>query len=436
MSRPRVQPLPYVRDAGAWFERLRSLPQPVWLDSGGSGIDILAAAPVEFRRFAPGEAGAVAATLRDWMGAGTAPPSGLPFAGGIIGYLGYELGRAWQGLPPAHQHSLPPAAFGRYDWALVVDHRQCAAWLVGQGEATRTEDAWEALCRRFASPAAPADPAPGGAGEILGDSLPWPAYRDAFARIHHYLREGDIYQVNLTRCLEARSSEPAWSLYRRLRALSPAPWGAFLDHGDFQLLSNSPEQFLSLHGRRVETRPIKGTRPRADDAEQDRRLRTALAASEKDRAENLMIVDLLRNDLGRVCAPGSIAVPELFAVESFATVHHLVSTVTGELAEGRDAVDLLQACFPGGSITGAPKRRAMQVIDELEPVSREAYCGSLFRLGYDGALESSIAIRTLVREGERLRYWAGGGIVADSSAEAEFREADDKAAAFRRLLGA
>ncbi len=431
-----IEELAWRPDAAAWFAAIDDLPVPVWLDSGdGLGrYDILTAAPRALQRLAPGEGGLLDGLLHEWLGTPVPVPAGLPFAGGVVGYLGYELGREWEELGAAHPVELPVAVLGLYDWAVVSDHRRRRAWLVGQGRDPATRKRWRDLCGRLRAPApvAEATPVPGRLGAA---SLPWPDYAVAFERAGRYLRDGDIYQVNLTRCLEAASDEPAWSLYRRLRRFSPAPYGAFMDFGDFQLLSNSPEQFLSLREGRVSTRPIKGTRPRAEDPDEDARLRAELADSPKDRAENLMIVDLLRNDLGRVCRPGSIEVPRLFAVESYATVHHLVSTVQGELAPGRDALDLLRACFPGGSVTGAPKHRAMQIIDELEPVSREVYCGSVLRLGFDGGLDSSISIRTLVRQGRRLRYWAGGGIVADSTAEAEFREAWDKAAAFLRLLG-
>ena len=212
------------------------------------------------------------------------------------------------------------------------------------------------------------------------------------------------------------------------------PFAACLNTPACQVLSNSPERFLKVADGAVETRPIKGTRPRARHPQEDLWLAEALRHSIKDRAENLMIVDLLRNDLGKVCACGSVRVPALFAVESFATVHHLVSTVTGKLSTGRDALDLLRACFPGGSITGAPKLRAMQIIEEREPHARAVYCGSIGYIGFDGAMDTSIAIRTLVHENGRLSFSAGGGVVADSSLEAEYRETFDKAAAILHWL--
>ena len=437
VTTPTKLELPWRDDISSWFECIRDLPCPVWLDSGGGSgtrYDILAAAPVSLHRVAPGEGGGIAPALRQMLGQAVAVPAGLPFCGGAIGCLGYEVGREWKGMQPAHALARPIAVFGQYDWAIVADHLQRRVWLVSGGRGDLPDAQWAALRARLEME--PVDTAPRPLpGQLRGNSLEWAAYRRAFERVQHYLREGDIYQVNLTRRFEACSTEDAYSLYRRLREISPAPYGAFLDFGDFQLLSNSPEQFLSLDaGGRVTTRPIKGTRPRAADPARDAQLRADLLASEKDRAENLMIVDLLRNDLGQVCREGSIEVPELFAVASFAKVHHLVSTVTGQLAKGRDAIDLLRACFPGGSITGAPKQRAMQIIDELEPVSRELYCGSVFYLGYDGRMDSSITIRTVLKHDSQLYYWAGGGIVADSEAKAEYRESEDKAAAFLQLL--
>ena len=439
MNGAGVIELPWRDDLEFWFECIRDMPYPVWLDSGsvaGARYDILTAAPVAIKRLSRGEGSEAVVELRHMLGA-VSPvfQAGWPFSGGVIGYLGYELGREWMGLVSGRAAALPVAVFGLYDWAIVVDHFRRRVALLTSGRHEQTRGLLDELRDRLLGDGAVAsDPAQEVAGR-LENSLEWPAYREAFSRVQHYLREGDIYQVNLTRRFEASSGEDAWSLYRRLRTISPAPYGAFLDLGDFQLLSNSPEQFLSLDAAGlVTTRPVKGTRPRAPDPVADARQRAELLASDKDRAENLMIVDLLRNDLGRVCRPGTIEVPQLFAVESFARVHHLVSTVVGRLREDRDALDLLQACFPGGSITGAPKRRAMEIIDELEPVSREAYCGSVFYLGYDGRMDSNIAIRSIVRQGEQLYYWAGGGIVADSLADAEYRETLDKAAAFLQLL--
>jgi para-aminobenzoate synthetase component 1 len=253
-------------------------------------------------------------------------------------------------------------------------------------------------------------------------------YLEAVARVIEYIFAGDIFQANLSQRLQARLVGTPFELYRRLRQCNPAPFAAYLDFGRVVVASSSPERFLRVHdGRAVETRPIKGTRPRGVGPEHDAALALALAESDKDRAENVMIVDLLRNDLSRVCRPGTVRVPELFALEHYQTVHHLVSTVVGELAPEHGPVDLLRAAFPGGSITGAPKVRAMQIIAELEPTRRAVYCGSIGYLSVTGALDTSIVIRTYLLLGRDVYFQVGGGIVADSDPEEEYRETLDKA---------
>jgi para-aminobenzoate synthetase component 1 len=253
------------------------------------------------------------------------------------------------------------------------------------------------------------------------------AYQDAVARVIEYILAGDIFQANLSQRLEAPLVGTPLELYRRLRSRNPAPFSAFLDFGDLVVASSSPERFLRAADGHVEARPIKGTRPRGVGPEHDAALALALAESDKDRAENVMIVDLLRNDLSRVCEPGSVRVPELFALEQYATVHHLVSTVVGDLVPTRDAADLLRAAFPGGSITGAPKVRAMQIIAELEPTRRGVYCGAIGYWSVTGALDTSIVIRTYLVLGDAVYFQVGGGVVADSEPEQEYRETLDKA---------
>lgn len=433
--------LAYRSDVSAWFQALQHLSAPVWLDSGRPGqslgrYDVLAADPIEQVEVPASDWQQGLATLRQVIQQNRPCPPELPFCGGAIGFLSYEFGRAMMGLPAATQRLLSAdLQFAVYEWALVADHERCTAQLVGsdpdQLRAVRDllSDVVDATDQQQRKPEWMDQPA---SGEATA------AYQDAFARIQHYIREGDIYQVNFTRRWQAEAPPrmSADQLYLNLREISPAPFGAYLGFDGCQVLSNSPEQFLRYNpaDRQVLTKPIKGTRPRSVDQRQDERLAQLLRNSPKDKAENLMIVDLLRNDLGRVCTPGTISTPSLFALESYATVHQLVSTVKGELAVDKDAVDLLQACFPGGSITGAPKLRAMQIIDELETQSRELYCGSVFRLGFDGALDSNITIRTVLRQRQQLYYWAGGGIVADSGCQSEYQESHDKAAAFRRLL--
>ncbi len=261
-------------------------------------------------------------------------------------------------------------------------------------------------------------------------------YLDAVARVREYIVAGDIFQANLSQRFQAPLGEPPFELYRRLRCRNPAPFSAYLGFDGLEVVSASPERFLRLdeNRRHVETRPIKGTRPRGLGPMHDAALGRALAESEKDRAENVMIVDLLRNDLSRVCRPGTVRVPELFALEHHPTVHHLVSTVVGELDPAADAVDLLRATFPGGSITGAPKVRAMEIIAELEPTRRGVYCGAIGYLSGTGAMDTSIVIRTFLALRGQVYFQAGGGIVADSDPELEYRETVDKARALIEAL--
>ncbi len=252
------------------------------------------------------------------------------------------------------------------------------------------------------------------------------AYEQAFNTIQDFIVAGDCYQVNLARRFKAGYQGTPWSAYKALRLTANGPFSGFLDAGDRQILSFSPERFLSVTEGKVQTRPIKGTRPRSHKPEEDARTAEELLQSKKDRAENLMIVDLLRNDIGKNCAPGSVSVDELFGLESYPAVHHLVSTISGRLTSGHGALDLLRDCFPGGSITGAPKRRAMEVIAMLEPDRRGPYCGSLFYIEPGGNMDSNITIRTLLCEGGEISCWGGGGLVADSTCETEYQETWDK----------
>jgi para-aminobenzoate synthetase component 1 len=270
-------------------------------------------------------------------------------------------------------------------------------------------------------------------GKIISNFTP-DSYASAFAAVQNYLRAGDCYQINLAQRFSAAATGDALGAYLTLRNLSPAPYSAFLNFPQSKILCASPERFLRVQNGSVETKPIKGTRPRSSDAQLDRQLGEALRSHPKDRAENLMIVDLLRNDLGKSCIPGSVRVPKLFELETFANVHHLVSTVEGKLAEGRDALDVLRDCFPGGSVTGAPKQRAMQIIEQLEPNHRGIYCGAIGYVGFDGNMDSNIVIRTLVYSDNKIHCWAGGGIVADSEEKSEYQETLDKASAMLELL--
>jgi para-aminobenzoate synthetase component 1 len=375
----------------------------------------------------------------------TQPAGPVPFGGGAVGFFGYELGGVLERLPRRHPDDLgiPDMAMMLFDVVLAFDHAARRAWIVSTGQ---PEAAGAARQRRAAQrlnqaltwlgETRPVPPVP---------RLTWrrelarPEYETRVRRVLDYIFAGDIFQANFTTRYLAERPENAdpLAVYLALRAKSPAPFGAFLDCGPhLAIASASPERFLRLDaGGSVETRPIKGTMPRHPDAEEDRRLAEMLQASPKDRAENLMIVDLLRNDIGRVATIGSVRVPALWEVESFAAVHHLVSAVTATLAPGRDAVDLLRAAFPGGSVTGAPKIRAMEIIDELEAARRGPYCGAIGWLGFDGAMDTSIVIRTVVITPEKLVAQAGGGIVADSEPGAEYDEMLAKILPLLQALG-
>ena len=367
----------------------------------------------------------------------------VPFGSGAIGYLSYDLGHALERMPrtAVDDLQLPDLYFTFHDFVLAYDHLGRRWHLAGEdlhrGERpslARRRNEVMALAKKAGHARLPeisrAEPVRFSSNFTRDD------YLRAIGQAKHYIREGDIYQVNLSQRFRAPAPGPAWPLYQRLRWTNPAPFAAFLQAGDFQVLSSSPERFLKVATGRVETRPIKGTRPRGRTPAEDARLAQELLTSEKDHAELNMIVDLERNDLGRVCAYGTVRVTRHAALESYARVHHLVSTVEGQLRCGKDPVDLIRAAFPGGSITGAPKIRAMQIIDELEPTSRSVYTGAIGWLGFNGDLDLNIAIRTMIAKGGEVFFQAGGGIVADSDPEAEYQETLDKAQALFEALNA
>ena len=444
--------LPYRENSAALFEAVADLPWAVFLDSGRhhltqSRYDIIAAEPyitlttrarlteirgeaIELSREDPLQ------LLRQHLAIDPAAQSELPFCGGALGYFSYDLARRYERLPALAEDSekMPEMAIGIYDWAVVVDHLERRAWLVGQGRDPETDWKWDRLVARFSAPATERARMPFRITAPLASNLSHDAYAAAFHRVLDYIKAGDCYQINLAQRFSAPAAGDPWLAYQALRVINPAPYSAFLNTPYGTILSASPERFLKIEDRVVETKPIKGTRPRAGHPRLDAELIAELQSSTKDRAENVMIVDLLRNDLSKNCELGSVKVTKLFEVESYATVHHLVSTVTGKLRQEREAFDLLRGCFPGGSITGAPKLRAMQIIEELEPQRRGVYCGAIGYIGCDGNMDLNIAIRTLVYAGGSIRFSAGGGIVADSKLEDEYQETFDKAAAMLKLL--
>jgi para-aminobenzoate synthetase component I len=358
----------------------------------------------------------------------TPPLPGLPFSGAAIGTVGYEAGAARDKVYPNSPDDLglPDLAFAFYDDFVVHDHLTGNTALVAS-----TAAGLEALRVLVRSAPRPLPPSTVG---LLRPDLTRDAYSRALARIRDYIAAGDTYQVNFTHRFTAPFSGSAAALHARLRALNPAPHSAYLDFGDFQLVSSTPERLLRVVGRRLETRPIKGTVPRLPDPVADAAQRAALLASAKDHAELLMIVDLARNDLGRVAEPGSVRVTARHDLETYATVHHLVATVEATLADGRDRFDALRALHPGGSITGAPKIRAMQIINELEPVRRHAYTGALGWFGYDGDADLAIAIRTITCTRGVATYHVGGGITWDSDPDSEYEETLHKGRALRQAL--
>ncbi|XTZ40112.1 aminodeoxychorismate synthase component 1 [Salmonella enterica] len=352
----------------------------------------------------------------------------LPFQGGALGLFGYDLDRRFEKLPSlaAQDITLPDMAVAIYDWALIVDHQRQQVTLLSHSN-VHARHAW--LKAQTPQP-----------GEAFRLTSPWQAnmtraeYGEKFRQVQRWLQSGDCYQVNLAQRFQAHYRGDEWQAFCRLNQENRAPFSAFLRLAQGAILSLSPERFIRLTGDDIETRPIKGTLPRLTDAQADALQAEKLAASPKDRAENLMIVDLMRNDIGRVAVPGSVRVPELFAVEPFPAIHHLVSTITARLLADCHACDLLRAAFPGGSITGAPKVRAMEIIDELEPQRRNAWCGSIGYLSFCGNMDTSITIRTLTALQGQIYCSAGGGIVADSDEEAEYQETFDKVNRILRKL--
>ena len=430
--------LPYTPEAlSELFSRVAHLPWAMLLSSGfadhpDSRFDIMVADPIAtletrgaLTRITKGDSVTESqadplmlldAELASQLPA-VAPRADLPFQGGALGLFGYDLGRRFERLPQqaAADIATPDMAVGLYDWALIADHQQQTLTLVDR-QPTGARLSW---LRNLPPPPAVA------AFRLTSrwrSDMTAESYRQRFDRIQAWLQAGDCYQVNLAQRFQASYEGDEWQAFQKLNASNRAPFSAFIRLPASVILSLSPERFLALEEGVIETRPIKGTLPRLADEQADRLQARRLAASEKDRSENLMIVDLLRNDIGRVAVPGSVQVPALFVVEPFPAVHHLVSTIRARLRPELNATDLLRACFPGGSITGAPKVRAMEIIEALEPQRRNAWCGSIGYLSSCGRMDSSITIRTLIAEQGQLYCAAGGGIVADSEAELEYQE--------------
>ncbi|HHJ20561.1 MAG TPA: aminodeoxychorismate synthase component I [Gammaproteobacteria bacterium] len=449
-----VASLPYSNDSTALFALLADQDWAVFLDSGTAETrqgryDILAADPMTtlVTRGLQTEITTRSETrysqqdpfdvLRSALGPAAQPYADWPFTGGALGYFSYDLGRRIESLPDTldNDQDLPEMAVGIYDWVIVVDHDKQQTHLLSDGRDEKTRRDWAGLVEKFHRPGqTQASQSFEGCGQVSAE-ISQDQYAAAFHQIKRYIVEGDCYQVNLAQRFSTRCDADPWSLYLNLRQFNPAPFSAYLNLPFVQVLSCSPERFIQVSGDQVKTQPIKGTRPRSSSPQQDQAQAARLLNSEKDRAENVMIVDLLRNDMGKNCVTGSVKVPRLFEVQRFATVHHLVSTITGKLAPDSDTLALLRGCFPGGSITGAPKIRAMEIIEALESHRRGIYCGAIGYIDFNGDMDTNICIRTLTYQQGLLHFWAGGGIVHDSTLEGEYQESFDKAAAILKFFG-
>src|SRR5690606_2207995 len=435
MSQCFIRELPYHADSADLLRRLSTLRGRAFLDGSGAGpgqdgrYDILSALPATCLRQQATTIlrdeqpipptidifSAVDAALQEFQGSGPEPDlKNLPFQGGAIGWFGYR----------------DAAVVGIYLWAIIVDHHRQHTLLFALPHCAPDTLQQVQSCLEAATVTVGSF----SLTSALVSNFDAQSYAEAFARVQAYIHAGDCYQVNLAQRFSATWQGDPLAAYLHLRQHIHSPFSAYLPHDRGAVLSFSPERFLQLRGGQVLTQPIKGTRRRSPDPGQDTALASELESSAKDRAENLMIVDLLRNDLGTLCEIGSVRVEKLFELRSFTNVHHLVSSVHGRLGPQHSALALLRNCFPGGSITGAPKRRAMQIIDELEPDARNVYCGSIGYIGFDRQMDTNIAIRTLQCDDDAIHCWGGGGIVADSECGAEYQEGIDKISNIIKLL--
>lgn len=441
---PLARRLPDACDPLALFERLLDRPYPFLLDSArrrpGSGrYSFFGADPTVVVRAKGPDLVPALARLRALV---AAPPTvsveGLPpFVGGLVGLLGYDMARAFERLPAqaVDDLGLPDLLLGLYETVVAFDHAEDAAWVITRvrpgdeprgayDEAVARLEAWS---RRLTTGAVPTPGLVAGA-ECIAEMGP-SAFAAMVRQAKHWIAAGEIYQANLSQRFHAPLAASPWTLYRRLRAVNPSPFAGYFDAGDLQLICGSPERLIRRDGAFVETRPIAGTRPRTGEAARDQEMQAELLLHPKERAEHLMLVDLERNDLGRVCAYGSVEVNELMTVEAYSHVFHIVSNVRGRLAPDHDWVDVLAAMFPGGTITGCPKLRAIEVIDALEPVRRQFYTGSLGYVSFTGAMDWNLIIRSALVTGGRVYVQTGAGIVADSDPAREYDETLHKARA-------
>ncbi|MBP2026371.1 para-aminobenzoate synthetase component 1 [Acetoanaerobium pronyense] len=361
----------------------------------------------------------------------------LPFYGGAVGYISYDTGRYFEDIDTLAKAdiNIPDIYFGLYDWAFVVDHKANKTYIVSpEIDIEKEKNILEKRKKQVYEAVKTVYKFEPDEKILLKGNMTKEYYLSAIEKVREYIRIGDIYQANFTQRFEGETSRTGYDIYRKLREVSPTIFGGFLDFKDVEIISNSPERFLELKNNTLETRPIKGTRPRGKTIEEDQKLKQELLNSSKDKAELLMIVDLERNDLGRVSKIGTVKVPELFVIEEYASVNHLVATVKSELDENKDIFDVIKNTFPGGSITGAPKIKAMQVIEELEPTRRNVYTGSIGYIGFNQNSDFNIAIRTILKKEKFITFQVGGGITYDSSAEDEYMESLHKARSIVKAL--
>jgi para-aminobenzoate synthetase component 1 len=440
--------IPYTLDSVSLFEKVRDLPEAIWLDSGKpksvqGNIDIISSSAdliIETR--------GKTSTIKDSAGSrrSSCDPftlaqkalselqplhtdaNELPFAGGILGFFSYNLGQTVVDVPTESVSvtNLPDMRIGRYLWALLIYHETQRAEIIFHEHCG--QDLKADIIRRFSEPVVS-----GISGNnrfklkhAFKGTLTKTQYIAAIGNIKKYINDGDCYQVNFTQHFSAQYEGSEWQAYLKMRNATASPYSAFWKWSDATVMCVSPERFVKISNNNshlaIETKPIKGTLRRGKSVTEDKKNAEKLQNSAKDRAENLMIVDLLRNDISKNCIPGTVKVPRLFALESFPNVHHLVSTIVGQIESNRTPLGVLRDCFPGGSITGAPKKRAMEIIEELEPVKRSVYCGSIGYISANNQVDTNIAIRTVIACESTLHCWGGGGIIADSQAESEFDE--------------
>lgn len=360
----------------------------------------------------------------------------LPFTAGGIGYLSYDFGRKFEVLPSISRDDLavPELYFNFYDNIIVVDNFIKQIYITALGVLRKPEESAAEIENSIKKGSKVIYSEVKKKDKFFESNFTREEYMKTVEKLRNYIKSGDVYITNLTQRFNCKTDRKPYDVYKDLRYINPAPFAALLNFEDFNIVSSSPERFLRLSGDEIQTRPIKGTRPRGKTLEEDNLMRDELINSEKDRAELLMIVDLERNDLSRVCRPHSVKVTELFKLEEYSTVFHLVSTVMGQLKEGKSAIDCIKASFPGGSITGAPKIRSMEIIDELEAVRRNVYTGCIGYLSFGGNMDLNIAIRTIVMKDSKAYFGVGGGITYDSVPSAEYDETLDKAKALMRVL--